>query len=101
MGLSVGVVNIDYLEEPPPPVSDFLKELAINPDLGIGKDDDNYWCGGWGGNTFLEFPQSALMARADSWCTDKGISASGQTSIVAWVSNLPWRNGHVLLHLGV
>ena len=31
MSLSVGVVSINYLAVPQSPVSDFLKELAMNP----------------------------------------------------------------------
>ena len=75
MGLSVGVVSIDYLDEPQPPVSDFLKELAMNPNLGMEEGDS--WGGGWGENTFVEFELSALIERADSWCTDRGIGVNG------------------------
>ncbi len=101
MGLSVGVVNITYLDEPQPPVSDFLKELAINPDLGIDADDGDYWGGGWGENTFLEFEQSALIERADNWCTERGIGAGERTALMAWLSSLPSRGGYVMLHLVV
>ena len=75
MGLSVGVVSIDYLDEPQPPVSDFLKELAMNPNVGI--DADDYWGGGWADNSFLEFQRPALTRRACNWCADKSIDASG------------------------
>ena len=75
MGLSVGVVSIDYLDEPQPPVSDFLKELAMNPNLGMEEGDS--WGGGWGENTFVEFELSSLIERADSWCTDRGIGVNG------------------------
>ena len=34
MGLSVGVVTIEYLEEPIPPVCDFLEQLKFDPFLG-------------------------------------------------------------------
>jgi hypothetical protein len=99
MGLSVGVVSIDYLDEPQPPVSDFLKELAINPDLGLD-DDRDYWGGGWGENTFLEFDQPTLTGRAENWCTGRSIDASGRAVLLAWLSGLPWRDGYVMLHLG-
>ncbi len=101
MGLSVGVVSIDYLDEPQPPVSDFLKELAMNPDLGVGEDDGDSWGGGWGENTFLEFEQPTLTERAGNWCTEKGVSASERTALMTWLSGLPWREGYVILHLGV
>ena len=99
MGLSVGVVSIDYLDEPQPPVSDFLKELAMNPNLGMEEGDS--WGGGWGENTFVEFELSALIERADSWCTDRGIGVNGRTVLLEWLSSLPWRNGYVMLHLNV
>ena len=99
MGLSVGVVNIDYLEEPRPPVSDFLKDLVMNPHLGIEGGD--YWGGGWGENSFLEFQRSELTERASGWCAGKGIDTIGRTALLAWLSGLPWRDGNVMLHLGV
>ena len=43
MGLSVGVVSIEYLDEPQPPVSDFLKDLAMDPPVGSDEDDGDYW----------------------------------------------------------
>ena len=98
MGLSVGVVSIDYLNEPQPPVSDFLKDLAMNPD--VGREGD-HWGGGWSENTFLEFEHATLTERADNWCIEKGVSAEGCATLATWVSNLPDRNGYVLLHLVV
>ena len=101
MGLSVGVVSIDYLDEPQPPVSDFLKDLAENPDTGLDQDDNDNWSGGWGENTFLEFELSALIERSNDWCTERGISANGRTVVTTWVSSLPSRSGYVMLHLAV
>ena len=98
MGLSVGVVSIDYLDEPQPPVSDFLKELAMNPNVGI--DADDYWGGGWADNSFLEFQRSGLMKRARGWCTGRDLNDNERAAVVAWVSSLPWRDGYVMLHLG-
>ena len=98
MGLSVGVVSIDYLDEPQPPVSDFLKELAMNPNLGMEEGDS--WGGGWAENSFLEFQKSPLLKRARRWCTERGISGSERTSLTTWVSSLPWQDGYVMLHLG-
>ena len=97
MGLSVGVVSIDYLDEPRPPVSDFLKDLAMNPALGF---DGDHWRGGWGENTFLEFEQALLLKRAENWCSEEGLDASGQADVIAWVSALPSRDGYIMLHLG-
>ena len=95
MGLSVGVVSIDYLDEPQPPVSDFLKDLVLNPNLGV---DD--WGGGWEGNSFLEFHRRAMSNRARKWCTQNGIDEAGRIAIRTWIAALPWRDGYVMLHLG-
>lgn len=99
MSLSIGVVSINYLAVPQPPVSDFLKELAMNP--SIGSEDGNYWGGGWSENTFLEFELDALVEGAEVWCDDKDVDDSGRTALVTWVSNLPSNDGYVMLHLGV
>ena len=93
MGLSVGVVSIDYLDEPQPPISEFLKDLATDPELGSD------WGGGWGGNTFAEFEESSLNSHVDKWCEESGISASARIIVMSWVSGLPWRDGYIMLHL--
>ena len=98
MGLSVGVVTIDYLDEPQPPVSNFLKDLAMNPTLELEGD---HWGGGWSEHTFLEFEQAVLAERAESWCTERGIDANGWVALSAWISGLPDRDGYVMLHLGL
>ena len=101
MGLSVGVVSVDYLQEPRPPVSDFLKDLAINPDLGVNEGDSYNWVGGWGENTFLEIDEPALIERAGNWCTERRIDANVRDALSTWLSGLPWRDGYLMLHLAV
>ena len=99
MSLSVGVVSINYLKVPQPPVADFLKDLAMNP--SIGSEDGNYWGGGWSENTFLEFELEALVEGTEIWCDDKDVDDGGRTALVTWVSSLPSNNGYVMLHLGL
>ena len=101
MALSVGVVTIEYLAEPQPPVSDFLKDLAADPSIGTEDDSNNYWGGGWGENTFLEFELSALIAGADVWSIVNDLGEDEWTSLETWLSNLPSRDGYVMLHLAV
>ena len=101
MGLSVGVVSIEYLDEPQPPVSDFLKDLAMDPSIGTDDDDGAYWSGGWGENTFLEFELSELETGAELWCDDKDLSEDEWSTLESWLSALPARDGYVMLHLGV
>ena len=85
MGLSVGVVTVNYLDEPRPPVSDFLKDLAMNPSIGLEGD---HWCGGWGENTFLEFEKDVLSDRAENWCEERLISAAERAALLTWIFGL-------------
>ena len=96
MGFTIGLVSIEYLKEPEPPVLDFFKDLAMNPSLGL---DEDSWGGGWEENTFLEFNQTALRKRAQDWCAETGISADGQATLMSWLSELPWQDDCLMLHL--
>ncbi len=98
MALSVGVVSIEYLDEPQSPVSDFLKHLSMN--LFLGLENGECWGGSWEGNAFLEFGRDALVESAELWCDDGGIDDSDRAALLAWITALPWRNGYIMLHLG-
>ena len=100
MSLSVGIVNIDYLEQPPKPVSDFLANLSIEPHSGLGNDAEDSWGGDWTENALFECTQDGLMARARNWCDTQDIEPGGRTALMAWIADLPWRDGRVMLHIG-
>ena len=99
MGLSVGVVRIDYLDEPQTPVSDFLKHLAMNSSLGLSNGE--LWGGGWDGNMFLEFERNTLVEGAELWCNDGGVSDTERAELLVWITNLPAQTGYVMLHIGL
>ena len=99
MSLSVGIVNIDYLEQPSKPISDFLADLAMSLDTDL--NDDETWGGGWAENTLVEITQDSLEARARNWCNERHIESSGQAALLAWVADLPWQGGYVMLHIAV
>lgn len=61
MGLSVGVVRIEYLDDPISPVSDFLAALAMNPSAGLNEDDDDP---SWADGGLFECESDDLMYRA-------------------------------------
>lgn len=65
MGLDVGVVKFEYLPEPQPPVYDFLYDLLLDPDTGVGNDYDNDdWGDSWSDNGVYEFERTGLISRA-------------------------------------
>ncbi len=105
MSLSIGVVNINYLEPPGPPVYRFMWALLENPAVGLGDDRsdevDGYWDGGSGENAFCEFDREGLAARANGWATGQGLSAAERASLLDWVDALPYRvdTGAIMLHL--
>ena len=101
MSLSVGVVDINYLEQPNQPVYGFLQTLMENPDVGIGGDvdDEGYWGDGWDGNAFYEFYRDGLIDRADGWATEKALSSAERATLLNWIENLPYRGDSIMLHL--
>ena len=99
MALSVGVVSIEYLEEPKSPVSDFLKHLAMHSSLGLSNGE--LWAGGWDGNVFLEFERNTLAEGAGLWCNDGGVSDTERAELLAWIADLPAQTDYVMLHIGL
>lgn len=109
MGLDVGVVTIEYLDTSERPVNEFLLHLAGDQSIGYGDeeyeddtgDDEHYtWGCGWGGNTVVEFSRAYLSWKADQWGSNQSISAGERDSVQGWISDLPWENDMVMLHLG-
>lgn len=64
MSLSIGVVNIEYLPQPPEPIYGFMKALMLDPLCGVG-DDDDLWGGSWSSNALYEFNRISLRKRAN------------------------------------
>ena len=61
MSLSVGVVSIEYLEQPAPPVRDFLVDLSSNSYTGLNDDDEGAF---WAEGGLFECESDGLMSRA-------------------------------------
>ena len=103
MGLDVGVVAINYIPDPQPPVYDFLYDMLLNPYTGIddGHDDDEeYWGGSWSGNEFYEFGRAGLISRVENWARARAVSMAEKDDLISWVEALPWHDDMVMLHLG-
>ena len=110
MGMSVGVVTIKYLDEPHPPISDFLQELKFDPFLGEQDfeyedeeefDGEHYtWGGGSCGDGVVEFSRHYLAWRANKWADSEGVGPEGNAALHSWIADLPWNDDYITLHLG-
>ena len=104
MALDVGVVSINYLPVPSFPVDRFFRHLILDPNAGMGDDEDEYWDGGGnGGNAFYEFTRDGLLNRANGWATVQNISDPERSTLLDWIENLPYRGetDTLILHLSV
>lgn len=99
MGLDVGVVSIEYLAQPGPPVHDFLLDLMLNP--FCDRDDESETWGYIGSNNALyEFDRTTLRKRANTWANSQDFGPSEKANLCRWIRNLPWKDDHITLHLG-
>ena len=114
MGLDIGVVSIQYLERPEPPMYEFMLDLRLNSMIGLrdyyadsdSRDDaDDMDDGGsdeiWNDGGFCEFTRNGLMKRASGWAIRKNLTPSEKAQLWDWIASLPWRNDFLMLHLGV
>jgi hypothetical protein len=113
MGLSVGVVSIDYRYDPPQPIPDFFRDLISGPNIGDYPDYDDfdddsdegegegvgYWCGTVDDAGVLDVNRYVLTERAETWCNDRNLDAAARNELLTWIANLPWKDGSVRLHL--
>ena len=104
MGLDIGVVNIEYLDQPGQPMYRFMWDLMANPEVGLGDDpddDDVHWDGGGTGESaFYEFTREGLLHRANGWATAQTLSDPERSTLLDWIENLPYRGDNIMLHLG-
>ncbi|MYC33762.1 MAG: hypothetical protein F4X64_11375 [Chloroflexi bacterium] len=104
MGLSIGVVTIDYLPQPPQPMYKFMQDLMADPGVGTDMDlfdDAEPWEAGDGENVFYEFERDELLRRADGWAAKQHIDAADRATLLQWVDHLPYRGDFIMLHLGI
>ena len=107
MGLSIGVVNITYMDEPGQPMYRFMQDLMGDPDVGLdthadsddSPDKDGYWGDGWGTDSFYEFNKAGLFKRAEGWAKTEAIGNRDTMALLNWVENLPYRGDNIMLHL--
>lgn len=114
MGLSIGVVSVRYLEEPPQPIIDFITDLRTLSSTGLedyyrdlddrdeddplGDDDDDDEC--WEDGGFCEFRRIGLVRRASGWAIRKRLTEADKALLLGWIANLSWNDDYIMLHLG-
>lgn len=101
MGLDVTAVETKhtYLRVTRFPVDAFVLDLASGPiGMGADLDDIDYWGGGWESNGEYEYSQDGLKQIASAWATSRKISTNERRRLRRWVSNLPYKDGHIMLH---
>ncbi len=104
MGLSIGVVNIRYLERPEQPIYRFMQDLMEDPETGLANnagEDDWFWDGGGSGeNAFYQFTRQGLVNRAGGWANRQNLDAAQRQSLLNWIEALPYQGDAITLHLG-
>ena len=94
MGLDVGTVRFDYLKTPKGTILDFLEFLADN-------SDEADWHLGAYHNVIVEYESANLLAQVAAFANEKAVSPGAKAKVLAWVSQLPWKDGVITLHLDI
>lgn len=104
MAIDVWAVKTEYhlLERPDSLICEFLFDLMLDPDTGVGEDpwDDDTWGGSWDNNGLYEFRSVGLRKRANNWANGKGLTQVEKAKLCGWIRNLPWQDDNITLHLG-
>ena len=93
MGLDVGVVSIDYLEQPVGTTYDFLWYLNVNAEEGD-------WITGGEGSTFIEITSDTMDDQLLRFQSENKLCQSQAEEVRRWIATLPWKGDSVMLHLG-
>ncbi len=110
MGLSIGLINLEYRHDPPQPIPDFFRDLSSDPNISDYADFDDdesadggngagYWCGTMDDVGILLVQRYELTERAENWCSEKNIPNAAREQLLTWLANLPWKDGLIRLHL--
>ena len=94
MDAYVGLVRFDYLKTPQGTILDFLEFLADN-------SDEADWQLGAYHNVIVEYESANLLAQVDAFEKEKALSPDAKVTVLAWVSQLPWKDNVITLHLDI
>ena len=93
MGLDVGVVNINYLDQPHGATYDFLWYLNVNAEVAE-------WLTGSEGSTFIEITRDTMNLQVRRYHSEHNISLGQVKEIQHWIASLPWKSDVIMLHFG-
>lgn len=101
MGLSVGVVSIEYDHNPPRTVREFFSDMIADPDIDDLDDGESagYWSGDMDETGMLDLFQDKITSRAENWCRARGATDAERGELLDWFAKLPWKYGSIRLHL--
>ena len=90
----VGVVRFDYLKSPKGTILDFLEFLADN------SDEANWHLGAYH-NVIVEYESANMLAQVDAFVKEKAVSPNAKAKVLAWIHQLPWKDGVITLHVDI
>ena len=93
MGLDVGVVNINYLDQPHGATYDFLWYLNGHAEVAE-------WLTGSEGSTFIEITRETMDEQVRKFQSENDLSQNGFERIQRWIASLPWKGDVIMLHFG-
>ena len=82
MGLDIGIINIEYLEQPEGDAYRFAWELAVEAST------DGYMAGD--GNNWGAFTQRKVLRMLDRFAEEHTLSEVEKALVLSWVRSLPW-----------
>ena len=93
MGLDIGVVDINYLEQPVGTTYDFLWYLNVNA-------EEAEWLTGAEGSTFIEITRETMDEQVRRFQSENKLSQNAFERIQRWIAALPWKGDVIMLHFG-
>ena len=93
MGLDVGVVSINYLDQPHGATYDFLWYLNVNAEVAE-------WLTGSEGSTFIEITRETMDEQVRRFQSENKLSQNASERISRWIASLPWKGDVIMLHFG-
>ncbi len=85
MGLSIGIMKVEYLERPDGAAYKFAQHMAEEGAM------DAYMFGD--GGSWIPFTQRQVLELLDVFAARRGLSAVDRRLVVEWLMELPWIGG--------
>lgn len=82
MGLDIGIISIEYLEQPKGDAYRFAWELAVEAST------DGYMAGE--GNNWAAFTQRQVLRMLNQFSESRSLDTQSKNQVLDWVRSLPW-----------